>query len=226
MSIVVDVVILIIIAITTMLGFKRGLSLSLIRIASFIITIILVVLLTNPVANFVKSETDLDDNLKKSLYNMFLLRNENEAREEIREEKAKETKTPLEKYSLKVTTEIKENIEKRQEEMAEKASESTKNMIIMFGVAAIIFIVFRIIFLVVGAFVGAVTDLPVLYQVDKAGGIVYGLLEGIFITLIILTIVYLINIPLTDNSVTQAVEHSILGGLLYDRNPITLIFFK
>lgn len=226
MGIVVDVILVAIIALATMVGFKRGLALSLIRIASFVITVILVFMLTKPVANFVKSETEIDENLKKSLYNMFMMRNENDAREEVKEEKAKEAKKPLDEFSFKVTEDVRKEIATRQKELAETASEKTKETIITFVVAAIIFVVFRIIFLIIGVFVGAVTELPVLYQVDKAGGIVYGLLEGLFIACIFLTIVYLINIPLADNGVTQAVENSLVTSLLYNHNPITLIFFK
>ena len=226
MGIVVDVILVAMIALTAMIGFKRGLALSLIRIASFIVTIILVFMLTKPVANLVKSETDIDENLKKSLYNMFMMRNENDAREEIKEEKAEEAKQPLDEFSFKVTEDVRKEIAIRQKEMAEKASETTKETIILFAVAAILFVVFRIIFLIIGLFVGAVTDLPVVYQVDKAGGIIYGILEGLFISFIFLTIIYLVNIPLADNGVTKAVESSFITSLLYSHNPITLIFFK
>lgn len=226
MGIVVDIILVAIIALAALVGFKRGLALSLIRIASFVITIILVFMLTKPVANLVKSETQIDENLKKSLYNMFMMRNEDTAREEVKEEKAEEAKKPLDEFSFKLTDDVRKEIAKRQEELAETASEKTKETIITFVVAAILFVVFRIIFLIIGVFVAAVTELPVVYQVDKAGGIIYGLLEGLFISFIFLTIIYLINIPLADNGVTKAVESSFVTSLLYNHNPITMIFFK
>ena len=226
MGLIVDIILIAIIALAAVVGFKRGLALSLIRIASFIITIVLVFILTKPVASFVKEQTEIDENLKKSLYNMFMLRNENEARDEVKEEKAEEANKPLEEFKFKLTDEVRDEISQKQEELAEAASEKTKEMIILFVTAAVLFIVFRIIFLIVGAFVGAVTDLPVIYQVDKAGGIIYGILQGLFIAFMFLTIVYLVNIPLEDNVVTKAVESSFLTSMLYTINPITLIFFK
>ena len=67
MGIIVDLIILAIIAIFILSGYKKGLTGSLIKLLSFIIAIIISFILYNPVATSIERNTQIDENIKSSI---------------------------------------------------------------------------------------------------------------------------------------------------------------
>ena len=67
MGLIVDVIILVIIALSVFIGYKRGLIKCAINVLSFFIAIIVVILLTTPISNFIINNTKIDDNIKTTI---------------------------------------------------------------------------------------------------------------------------------------------------------------
>ena len=78
--------------------------------------------------------------------------------------------------------------------------------------------------MIISIFVKQVTKLPIIKQVDKTGGIIYGLVEGIVIVYVVLAVISLLSVVISNNVVATAVEDSYIGSLLYNNN-IILKFF-
>ena len=66
MSILVDLIILGIIALSIFIGYKKGLIKCAINVLSFFIAILVVILLTNPISNLIVNNTKIDDNIKEN----------------------------------------------------------------------------------------------------------------------------------------------------------------
>ena len=64
-----------------------------------------------------------------------------------------------------------------------------------------------------------ITKLPILKQVNKAGGTIYGIIKGVILIYTILTVVYLMA-PLLNKTVTENINKSIITKTLYNNNLI------
>lgn len=235
MGVIVDIIILAIVAICILVGYKRGLSKSILKIASFLIAIILALILYRPIANVITDKTDLNKNIRNGIIEKF-----NKDVEEIEKgetpEKIEETKEESnqenKEIKIAITDNIGEKIKDETEEMKKKIIEETAteiaNRVVDIGAALVVFIVVRIILLVVFALLDLITKLPILKQVDKTGGIIYGILQGLLITYIILAIIYLLNMisGLSSIGIVKDIDNSLLGKILYNNNLLLKLFLK
>src|SRR5699024_4100177 len=96
------------------------------------------------------------------------------------------------------------------ENVVEVAADSIARSIISIAVFIILFIILRIIFIFIKFLSDAVTDLPIIKQFNKSGGIVYGILEALFITYIIFAIIALVG---KGSSLEQGIINSYIASL-------------
>lgn len=161
MEIIIDLLIILIIGLSIWLGYKKGLTESLLKIFNFLIALIISVILFNPIANIVINNTQIDEFLQDSIVSKF---NNNEENQE--EKKENDMPTIFNNY-------IKDEIEKATNEAKENiVKESAKQIsitIINIGVVIIIFIITRIILIFIKGIANIITKLPVIKQCDKFG---------------------------------------------------------
>lgn len=67
MFLIVDLIIVSIIALCVIIGYRRGLAGCIIKIVSFFLALIVAAILFKPVANMVVNNTQMDENLKTSI---------------------------------------------------------------------------------------------------------------------------------------------------------------
>ena len=82
MSIIVDVVIIGILLICIIMGYVRGLTGALIKIVSFVLSIIIAFVLFIPISNLIIDKTNIDENLEQSIKEM-IIGNEQENKENM-----------------------------------------------------------------------------------------------------------------------------------------------
>ncbi len=201
MWIVYDLVILGIIALTTFIGYKQGLVKSAIKILSFFIAITVAFILYKPVSNVIINKTSLDDNIK----NIMIEKIKPEGVDENQEINI-ENNDRLD--IIGVTTNTIEGI----------ANAFTVKLIET-ATLLLIFIFIKIALKFVTALTGLITKLPLLKQVDKFGGTIYGIVKGIILVYTILAVIYLI-MPLLNKTVIDDINSTILTEALYNNNII------
>ena len=69
MSVIIDLIIVAVIAICIIIGYVRGLTGCLIKILSFVLSLVIAFILFVPVSNFVIENTQIDENLEKHTKN-------------------------------------------------------------------------------------------------------------------------------------------------------------
>ena len=72
MTIVVDLIVIAIIALCIILGYVRGLTGSLIKILSFVLSIVIAFVLFIPISNLVIENTQIDESLEQSIREMII----------------------------------------------------------------------------------------------------------------------------------------------------------
>ena len=226
--IIVDLIILAVLLIYIGLGYKRGLTGCLLKIISFVLAIVIACILFKPVANIIINNTQIDDDLEKSIKNIIVKPEDgNETKEEI--ENNTETindnttmPTVVEKY-------INETMENTSDDIREKVADATARKvaitIINAGTWIILFIIAKILLVVLKIISNWITKLPIIKQFDKLGGIIYGLAEALIIIYFVMAIISFISPMIPDSTIILSIKKSFLGSFMYNSNLLLKIIF-
>ncbi len=160
MEIIIDLLIVAIIVLSTWIGYKKGLTKSLLKIFNFFIAIIISIILFNPIANIIINNTQVDEFLQESIISKF---NYNE---EIIEEKENNMPAIFSNY---IKTEIDNTVNETKENIIKESARQISISIINVGVVIIIFLITRVILIFIKGIADIITKLPVIKQFDKLG---------------------------------------------------------
>lgn len=220
MGIIIDLIIVAIFIVCIGIGYFKGLTGSLLKIVSFVLALVIAFVLFKPVANFIVDHTNWDENLEQSIKEMLIKENEPEEKEQIQEEQS---------MPDVITNYINEAIEKAGTDAKNAIVESTARevavTIINTGVLISLFLISRIILLLVKGLAELLTKLPVIKQFDKIGGILYGLIEALVITYVILAIVSFVSPMLAGTPIVKGMQESYVGSMMYNNNVLLKIIF-
>ncbi len=212
MSIIIDLVIVAFILICIAIGYVRGLTGSLIKILSFVLSIIIAFVLFIPTSNFVIKNTKIDDNIEKTIRDTIV--------------------SPNGTTQNNMPVVINDYINKRIEETANSAkttiadtlSKEVSQMIVKVGTWMALFIIAKILLILLQFITSLISKLPVIKQFDKGGGVIYGALEGLIITYVIFAIISFIA-PMTSGKLVQNIDKSYIGNQMYNNNLLLNIIF-
>lgn len=238
MGIVIDVIIIAILAICIGLGFKRGLTGSLLKIVSFILALIIAFVLFKPVSNFIIDNTNWDETLEQSIRQIFIEetmqenniqeQNQNTENTQLSNEQIQENEKTqsMPDVMINYINEAVENVgTEAKNAIVESTARNVATTIINIGVLIALFLVSRIVLIFIKGLTQLITKLPVIKQFDKLGGIIYGLLEALIIIYVILTILSLVSPLISNSGIIQAIENSFIGSVMYDNNLLLKLIF-
>lgn len=218
MALAIDIIILVLMLVCVLLGYKRGLTKSVIKILSFVIAIVIAFILFKPISNFVIQNTTFDDNIKNSI--VELVSNDVTENGEIKED----TNLPETMVNY-INKQIGESVEQTKDAIVNKVAEDISILAVNACVLIAVFIIARVLLTFVKALSSLVTDLPIIKQVDKIGGIIYGLAESLLIIFVVLAIISLISPMIESSGIITAINKSMVGSVFYNNNFILKIIF-
>lgn len=218
MSLIIDLIILGLILLCVFFGYKKGLTKCVIKILSFVIAIIIAVVLFKPISNFVINNTEIDDNIKNSI--VEIVSDDVSETGKVKED-SNLPKSIVKHINESIETSVSETKQTVVNTVAEQISKTAVNV----GVAITLFIVARIALIFVSALSSIITDLPIIKQFDKAGGIIYGLVEALIIIFIVFAIISLISPMIESSGLIAAINKSIIGSVFYNNNLLMNIIF-
>ena len=192
MEIAIDLIVVAIVVLSAILGYKKGLVKLGAKLFAGIIAIILTFALYKPVSNFIFENTNLRQDIEKAIL-----------------EKSNSIVENSENNAQKMVTETINN-----KVMPEQAKEISKNAIyVLSGIG--LYIVLKIILSIVFSLLNVIANLPILKQFNETGGLLYGILRGLLIVCIalLLTNVYIKTTPNTD--LDEKIEHTYITKFIY-----------
>lgn len=204
MSIIFDIGIVGIIILSTFIGYKQGLVKSAIKILSFFIAIIVALTLYKPVSSLIINKTPIYDNIKGAMI------------EKIKPE------------GIEVNEEI--DIQNNAGDLILNSATNTiegiagdfTTKLIETVILLLLFIIVKIVLKFVSILSDIITKLPLIKQVNKVGGTLYGVIKGVIVVYTILAVVYLIA-PLMQNTIIQGINNSVITNKMYNNNLILKI---
>lgn len=223
MGIIIDLIIVAIFALFIMMGCKKGLTGSLIKLLSFAIALILAFILYKPVASIVTNNTQIDESIEQAIVSTFNGKTENEQEpQDNKDEESGINKTILDN----INKEIENATSEAKDQIVDNTAKSLTTTIINVGSGICVFIVARFILFIIGIFANQITNLPILKQIDKLGGIAYGAVEALVIIYLILAIISFTAVINPENGIVSAILKSSIGSMLYNNNLILKFLFK
>ena len=207
MGIIIDIILLAILALTTFVGYKRGLVKVIFKVLAFFLAIIITIILYRPITNLVINNTQLDEKITDIIIENGTVENDNS-----------EQPNSIDKY-------IENTKNNLQNDIVNSAAGTVAINLVSIVVMIALFIVVRIALIFVGFFADSLAELPIVKQFDKTGGTIYGILQGIVIILVVLTIMYFISSTVKDSNIISVVDTSYVTKFIYYNNPILKIIF-
>lgn len=229
MGFIVDIVLIAILAVFILIGYVKGLTGSILKIASFFISIVLVVVLYKPVSNLIIDKTLLDEKIESTIIETFEKEKKQEESQEP-QEIAEKNENEKKGFQETIVNTINESIENAaidaKNQVIEQTAGKIATTVIRIGTGIAIYLSANLILLIVSLIAKGVTELPVIKQVDKAGGIIFGLIEGIIIVFIALAVIYLSSALFKSDNLIKMINDSAITGFLYNNNLLIKLFIK
>lgn len=124
-----------------------------------------------------------------------------------------------------ITNYIEETTQNAKNAGIELAAENVSITLVRLMVGILLFIVVRIVLIFVKIFTNIVEKLPIIKQFNKAGGILYGILEGCFIIFMVLAVISILSSMMDISFLLNAINDSYLGSILYHNNLLLKLIF-
>ena len=202
MGILVDIILVVLIALSIFLGYKKGLATLAIKLCAFIIAILITFILYRPIANLVINTTSIDESIEDSIYNKVT--------EMIQKDDTNELTSDL--------------IESAKQGMLEQTARELAINVVYGGTIIILFIIVRIALIFVSALANLVAKLPIIKQANEVGGAIYGLLRAIVIIYAILLVINFVGELSPNNIATQTINETTLTKTMYENNIFEVFF--
>lgn len=203
MNYLIDIILIAIIALTTFIGYKKGLIKVAFGLISFLLAIVIAVVLYKPISGFIIKYTTLDDKIEETVESK--ISSSNSAKEE--------TDNFIANYYSDIknaTTAI----------IAKNISQTIINI----GCMIIVFIISNIILLFFKFSGDLIAKLPLIKQFNSAGGFIYGLLKGFILVYIILALIAIASPVIEMNQLIKMINSSIITNIMYNNNVILILF--
>lgn len=210
MGIILDLVLIAILILSIMFGYKRGLINVAFNVCAFIVALIVTFILYNPITNMVINNTQIDENIKSAIIENDLIKTSENDKTESKDI----FNNYIEKY---VSDTANDAIDASARIIAEK--------IVGIIVAIILFIVIRILLMLTRFIADGIASLPIIKQFNKLGGILYGILSGLIIIYGLLAILFFVISINNTGMIANAVETSLLSKFLSTHNIILDMIF-
>ncbi len=208
MGLIIDIVIIAILALCIIMGYKKGLINVIFNIFAFLLAIIITLVLYKPVSNIIIKNTDIQEKIETAII-------ENTKGEENKEEEKAEN--GIQKYIENTMQNAEEDAKSKAIEVVAK-NVSTKCIEII--TALILFVITRIILVVLKFLTETLANLPIVKQCNEIGGLLYGIIKGLLIIYVILTIMFFIISLKPEGMTANLIETSYITKFLYNNNII------
>lgn len=202
MNILVDLIIIGIVILSVFLAYRKGLISLALGLVSFIIAILITTILYKPVSNLVINVTAIDETIENTIY-----------------EKANDAMKQEDETSQFI-------VDAAKEELLPQTARTLAVNIVTGGVFLVLFLATKIALRFVSALASLVAKLPIIKQVNKLGGVIYGLLRGFLIVYVALLIISVVGTINPNSTVHKELEKSYLGKTMYENNILNVFFEK
>ena len=211
---VIDIIIIAIMAACILAGYRKGLIGVAFHLVSFIIAILVALLLHGPISNFIIQNTQIDDKIED-----MIVKNTDPSRFEEGQTNLTKEEQNMPKIVVNYIQEaIQDNVNNAKNNIEDVIAERIAITIINIATIIILFILVRIILIVINKIGDMIAKLPIISQFNKTGGIIYGVIEGLFIIYVLLALCLIIAPFIQSTELLSYINTSYIGKMMYNNN--------
>ena len=219
MQFIIDLIVIGIIFLSTFLGYRKGLIGVAFKIASFIIAIIITLILFKPISNYIINNTEFAQTIENTIVQKL-------STAEIENGQIKQENSNLPEVIVNyINVGLQDTVNEAKDSIVKMVARNLAETIIDIIVIIGLFIITRLLLLFAKAILEAISEIPIIKQFNKAGGILYGILRGLLLIYLTLAIISLILPMLDKTAILNIINNSIITKILYNNNIILMIFF-
>ena len=201
MGIVIEINLVLIVALSAFLGYKKGLVELGAKLFAGIIAIVITLIIYKPVGNIVIKNTSIDEKIENTIL---------EKTTNVIDENSKISDNKyIQDASDNAVSQVKEEV------IPEQARNIAVNVVYV-ATALILFIVSKIVLSIVISLANAVASLPILKQFNEIGGLLYGLVRGAIISFVLILVIGTIAKLNPNGSLSKNVESTYLLKEVYN----------
>ena len=223
-AIIADVAFIFVFAISVFLAYRKGFTILVFNSIGLLLGIIAVIALCKPLTTLVYENTGIDEFFSKHIQSAtkdFL-------DEQI--EKNGHINTGKTNIARPIADKINSYIDEAEENGVKNVSKYIAEKLSYIAISAIVVIVLcilaRLSTFVIRAFLYFLTELPFIHTIDKAGGIIYGVLRAFFIIYIVLAVLSLLSPVLANTGIIAFINNSRICEKFYNNNVFLNILLK
>ena len=219
MGFILDIVIIVIMALSIFLGYRKGLVKIAVKLCAFLIAIIVSIVFYKPVSNIIINNTQLDEKIESAIIeNGSIKIEEEETQKDVQEQNKENFLENVQEY-------VDQTITETQNELVKKAAKEISGRLINIIVIVGLFIITRLILILLVLISDVITNIPIIKQFNKLGGILYGIIRGLLLIYAILAIVFLVVSISGNSDIIETIESSMLTKFMYESNILLNIIF-
>lgn len=216
-----DLLVLTVIAVFSFIGLKKGFALSIFSIASFFISTLLALKLFPKMAELLTKigiSTYFKDSISKGLLAQ---------KEAMMAKMGSEVTTSVFVNGLPLPESLKANVIEHMPDSSklidsakilEVISDQLTKIAIDITSLILLFILIKIVLILARTVLKGIANLPVLKQLDKAGGLILGATEGLLMVYIVFFVIIFFNAWPQFKTFSDAVEKSLIAKFFYENN--------
>ena len=191
---ILDLIVILIIALFTFIGYKQGLVKTAIKILAFFIALFISISFYKVIGNVIINNTQFDEKIENKIVSKVLPEN----------------------YEEKLSI-LPNSLVESGEQSVNNLAVVVSHKIIYYITFLVLFLAIRIILKFVTILADLITKLPIIKQFDKTGGLIYGLTKGFVIVTALFAVISLIS-PMLDVKYINAIDNSYISKTLYRHN--------
>lgn len=201
MGIVFDVIIVLLIVLSTYLAYRRGLAALAIKLCATIIAVLVTLVLYKPISNFIINTTSIDETIQNAIFDKAF----NEAKNE-------------EETGLTVSI-----VEQTKVNALSQTTREISIKIINISVIIILYIGIKFALKFVTILANKIASLPIINKFNKIGGIIYGILRGLAIVYVCLLLISFVGKVNSKNYLYETMNSSNLGKIMAENNVFNVL---
>lgn len=211
---IVDIIIIVIIALSVVIGMIRGFANTIIGFVSIILSILIAFFLCNPVASLLSKITEIDENIYNKVEAIIPM-SDTDIQIDINSNSIPET---VQNAIDNTMTEAENGINKKKNEIVNSVATSITNNI-MSAIAFVgLFALVRLVLLGIMIVTEIAKQQDFIERVDKIMGFLLGLLRGILIVYVALGVLKVCEVMLKSDTIVDNINQSIIGSYIYNHN--------
>lgn len=231
-GILVDIVLIIILMGNAAIGYRKGLIKIAFNLLSSIIAIIFVLVFCKPTTNFIMEHTQIPNSIESAISEKVEIIVQNgviQTEDQVQGQVDKEVQNSADIMNIlkifigdELGTILQQASNNIVQTLSHEITYKIISVVVFFGLFAII----RLLLFIIRGYMEWISDLPFLDIINSTGGMIYGIISGIFLIYMGLAIISLLMPVYGNTSIVIAIQESILGSRMFNHNILLGMIFK